>query len=336
MSQRPIILLVVTLILVMCPAWVGAQDGEPLAALLEVRYADVELRRAETDEWLPVSPGAIMPIGAGDVLRTGEIGRALVTVGGAQVLVLPSTEWRIDVLTDGLVIRSFLVRGEIVVQAAANTFTALNVNMGYTVAALSEFPVERHQPLHWLVKSQQGQSQARAFLLVDDGQGGLVGDTAFAAIFAKDAITAGSGPGNVDLLSSRENPFNPAQIEGDLFGCPGTVRTEDGRDLNARAAPSTDSPRFGTIPDRARVPVMGINESGGWYRVQYKSGFGWVQRLAVMLPDADCTIPALPDDSFDVPTRIINPDEREVALLKPFYGTPSDDPFFYQFTDSDF
>jgi hypothetical protein len=57
-----------------------------------------------------------------------------------------------------------------------------------------------------------------------------------------------------------------------------------------------------------------------------------VQRLAVTPTDADCTLPTLPDDSFDVPTRIINPDARELALLEPFYGTPRYDPFFYQFT----
>ncbi|MEM6283544.1 MAG: SH3 domain-containing protein, partial [Chloroflexota bacterium] len=170
----------------------------------------------------------------------------------------------------------------------------------------------------------------RAYLLAAEGQPGFFNSTAFAGITDRSAITVGPGWGNVDDLYNLEKPFSPAQVEGELYGCPGTVTT-DGRDLNARSGPGTANVQYGQFPDGAEVFVMGIVESGGWYRVQYRSGFGWVQRLAVTLMDPECELPTLPDDAFDVPNRVINPTERELELLAPFYGTPDDDPIFYHF-----
>lgn len=307
----------------------SAQENTAAAAVLTVTQAGAEVRRVETEAWISVGEGAVMAFGEGDRVRTNETGRVLIDFAdSAQLLVPPKAQWKIVELqqqNDGVLLTSFLERGEVILRADGGTFTDVSIATPGTAARATNLT----EPLHMLVK--RGQGDNKTFLLLAEGNGGLQGETTFADIFANDAIVAQLPPGSVDIVSARQQPFSPAHIEGVLAGCPAAVITQSGENLNARQGPSVGNRLYGQFPNEAEVQVMGVVASGGWYRVQYKSGFGWVERLAVTLDDPDCALPTLPDDSFDTPTRVIDPTPLELSLLQPFYGTPEYDPIFYVF-----
>ncbi|MEL6273342.1 MAG: SH3 domain-containing protein, partial [Chloroflexota bacterium] len=328
------------LCIMMTSTALAQDDVQDVAALLTVTYPGVEVRRVDTDAWIALSQGAVTPFGTGDSVRTDETGRALISFGDdSDILVLPAGQFNfgeVNSTPEGILAQIGVITGQLIIQARENTFADLSVALDwelartYSQAIIQDgfSAVSDHRqttPIHVSLK----QFDAAALYVVAEGQMGFVGETAFANFTEGNAGAYGRPP-DADNLSSIEFPFNVAQVEGELYGCPGTVTT-DGRDLNARNGPGTANVQYGQFPNGADVFVMGLVESGGWYRVQYRSGFGWVQRLAVDLMDPDCELATLPDDAFDIPNRVINPTEREIELLAPFYGTPDDDPIFYRF-----
>src|SRR5688572_19452467 len=70
---------------------------ESFAAALEITNVGIEIRLAGTEQWLSLSDGAVTAFGAGDLLRTNELGRVWLAFGeNAALLVLPNSELRLD------------------------------------------------------------------------------------------------------------------------------------------------------------------------------------------------------------------------------------------------
>ncbi len=270
------------------------------AALLEILYDGVSLRRTQTASFIQLPVGSVGPVGAGDTLRTDETGRALVTLSeGATIYLLPRTE------------------------VVLNTVRDVNVRAGQAV-----FDVDAPFIITGGSVRAEGEGQFLAtplHLLFADG------DAAFMAAGQLVALMPGQGlrgESVVDLVGT----LNPSKIDGQLDGCAGQVVTEEGIRLRARLGPSLNYAQIGAVEDGDPVRLMGITEGGGWYRVQFRSGFGWMQRLAIEALERECAdIPTLPDTAFDIPNRVLNIADREVELLEPYYATPSDDGWFYQF-----
>ena len=65
----------IVLILLLLPQVASAQAPQEMAAVLTVVHGEVMLRRANTEEWLPLPAGASGPIGRGDEVRTDATGR---------------------------------------------------------------------------------------------------------------------------------------------------------------------------------------------------------------------------------------------------------------------
>jgi hypothetical protein len=292
----------------------------PLAGVLKITYAGVEIRRVNTDEWLPLPAGVVMPIGTGDSLRTNEQGRAWIAIGDTTAwATLPNTTWTLRDLSNNaaaVAVQLTLDAGEVAFQGSSATLTVETAHVTAASTAAGR--------LHVLAAAYP----QRSVLVVDSGMlSAVAGDdrltlTANTSVLADEALT---------LLATPQRPFSPARVVGEIDGCSSAITTVGGVALNARAGPSLDNVIYGVFPDGAPVQVMGVVSAGGWYRVQYGSGFGWVERLAVADLPALCDLPVLPDDSFDIPVRVINPDERELNLTQPFYGTPDDDRIFYRF-----
>jgi hypothetical protein len=297
-----------------------AQAGD-LAVVLEVVYGGVELQRADTVEWKPLLPGAVMPAGAGDRIRTATDGRVLLTLdaANAEILVLPNTVFQIETYTDGSppTFAGTVFQGDTVHQVRGMADYTVRADGTPLVADVSS----NAQVNHLLVSSREGADT----LLVAAGTIG-VGDDEIG-----EDMTLFVDAERREVLSELSPPYNPASVIGLLDGCAATIVTSDGQNLNARIGPGTANLQLGQFPDQAAGRVMGLVQAGGWYRVQFRSGFGWVERLAVIIEDSTCPLPTLPDDAFDLPSTIFNVSEREQALLQPFYGTPEDDPIFYQF-----
>ncbi len=299
---------------------VAGQD-EPLAALLEVVYGGVEVRRAETEVWLPLQVGAVMPTGDGDTYRTDETGRALITLPEAdgELLVLPNSEFTlanyVDPGANGPLVNTHLERGEVVGRVVGATGLRLDSPGGFNDMQVDVFPA------HFAVAQF---AEARV-IVVWRGEYTVTNLGELQAEEVRYDIL----PGNFTADAPLPHP-SPASVVGLADGCPATITTTNGRDLNARTGPSTNNLLLGQFPDGADVRVMGIVAAGGWIRVQFRSGFGWVERLAVELDDPDCALPILPDDSFDLPRIIYDPTVRELDLLEPFYGNRRYDPIFYR------
>ncbi|MEO0562673.1 MAG: SH3 domain-containing protein [Chloroflexota bacterium] len=304
----------------------AAQSTERFAAILDVIYDGVEIRRNETNAWIAVSAGAVMAFADGDAIRTDENGRALLTLDAVdgEILVLPNTEFALSdyrlasTTADEPLVIGTMVRGETIHRVAS---AAPN---GYLIGGGTAATVES-ETAHFIASERDGE----AVFIVADGmlRFGILQEPI--ALSAAQAVYQGTR-GASEVYTDLPAPTPPASIVGRVQGCAGTIVTESGQNLNARTGPGTNNIQLGQFPNGADVQVMGVVAFGGWYRVQFRSGFGWVQRLALEIDEADCPIPTLPDDSFDLPSTVFDVTEAELDLMTPFYGTPDDDPIFYQ------
>jgi hypothetical protein len=293
-----------------------AQDDAELAAVLTVRTAGVEILRTETERWIRVSVGAVMPIGRGDRVRTDETGRVELAFEGGVILLLPESE--LHVITYA---RS--ATGGVRVEAALT---------GVLVQRWDALPTEYALQLEdggYTLTSPAAHSAAWALpnltdsIAVAEGEAVLQGSAELRVRTGEMAWL--SEPAQVIAL---EGVLNNARLEGALFGCAGFVSTDQGQNLLVRRGIGTGYQALGFIPNREPIAAMALNESGSWVRIQFRNHFGWVLRLAL---DIDCP------DLLRVPDA--TPQERlynvmevtpdEVELLRRFYGDPRDDPFFY-------
>jgi hypothetical protein len=65
--------LIIILIGLLFTTQIFAQDE--LSAVVDIRFETVEIKRPNSDLWLPLPSGAIAFIGEGDTVRTGTQGR---------------------------------------------------------------------------------------------------------------------------------------------------------------------------------------------------------------------------------------------------------------------
>ncbi|MFQ3646301.1 MAG: hypothetical protein SNJ54_11620 [Anaerolineae bacterium] len=293
-----------------------AQEDVELAAVLTVRTADVEIQRVETERWLSVSAGSVMPIGSGDRIRTGATGRTKVAFEGGVILLLPESELHVIAYAPS-------ARGGVRVEAALT---------GVLVQRWDVLPTEYALQLEdggYTLTSPAAHSAAWALpnltdsIAVAEGEVVLQGSADLRVRASEMAWL--SEPAQVVAL---QGSLNNARLEGALFGCAGFVSTDQGQNLLVRRGIGTGYQALGFIPNREPVAAMAINESSSWVRIQFRNQFGWVLRLAL---DIDCPdLLRLPDVAPQ--ERVYNVIEvmpDEVELLRPFYGDPRDDPFFY-------
>ncbi len=306
----------VWLLLVVFASLTGAQDELELSAVLTVRTTGVEILRVATERWLPVSAGSVMPIGSGDRVRTNETGRVELAFEGGALLLLPESELHLIVYEpsqpSGVRVEAELMG--VVVQrweSPPSTY-ALRLEDGtYTVTSPG---------VHSAVWALPDLTDSLAV-----AQGEVVVSGTVEQRMAAGQMAWLSVPAQVVTLLE---PFNNARLEGALFGCAGFVSTDQGQNLLVRRGIGTGYQAIGFIPNREPLSAMAINESENWVRIQFRNHFGWVLRLAL---DIDCpNLPRLPNNL--PPERLYSVTEytaEEVELLRPFYGEPRDDPFFY-------
>jgi hypothetical protein len=285
------------------------------AARLEVTYDGVELRRAGTLRWLPLPDNAIAPLAAGDQLRTDSTGRALLHFGeNNQLLLLPQSAYTLEAFRT---------------TPAGTTLHARLDGVGIqTVNDIADFRLEA---FNVTITGASGLLGVWSDRLADDSVTVADGHATLQTDTRPDRLEAGQGyryqPDTPDIQSFPP-PLNRARLIGVLDGCPGLVATrDDTRGVLVRTGAGTGYQRRGLIEDNRTVPLLARTQSGFWTRIQYANGFGWVVSDAV---SSDCTLPRLPDDTPEEDIRrAINTDPRERELLRPFYGNPALDSWFY-------
>jgi hypothetical protein len=271
---------------------VYAQDSPTnLAAVMEVISAGVEVKRVDTANWIAVNTEAI--VGVGDVIRTDATGVARITFfsDGVETEIQPDSVFQIDVFEDrggdsfGLSAQLLLGRSLQRVARLLDATSSYDINtpsMELTVRG-TEFMIRVEE-------------SGRAAMLVTDGIAGAAASGQDSEVPAGFGIRSSEdGAGLSDVVEATD--FD--QLDAAIDGCGVTVRTPDDVRLNVRIGPALDFGRAGTIDAAEILRFFGVSEGGGWYRLDYRGGFGWVLASDITL-DANCAgLRVFPDDHVE-------------------------------------
>ena len=244
-----------------------AQDD--LAAVLEVRTAGVEVKRVNTEQWLPIGVETI--VGVGDDIRTDGQGQARIIffADGTETDLMPNTEYRIEAFAgneEAFSLQVAVLAGQTVqrVNRVVDSSSTYDVNTpGMSLVARgTEFRI-------------RVEDDGRSAMLVDDGAVGAnvdMEEVDDASVTPGFGIRSEVGNDLSDVVPA--NTF--ATLDSAIDGCGVTINTEDDVQLNVRLAPSVDFPRIGTV-DPNTIPIfVGATETTGWFRIEFRGGFGWV------------------------------------------------------------
>lgn len=301
------------------PVWAQpeAPAREPLAGSGIVHFAEVEFLRANTERWLRLPVGAEFVVGPGDVLRTSTRGRVRIRLGDvAEVLLLPDSEWRLQ---------GFERAGTQAVMLHADVDGRM---VQRSLAEIQDFQLRVGEVIldqaatHFLVEAQPEQP---VFLMVAEGAARLRRSG------VERIVSAGEGlrvrPEDVSEAIALDGPLRPATLVGLLDGCEGVVDAGPiDNSVNVRVGPGEGFIRLGPIPNGTTVPLLGISSSRARYLVPYLNGYGWV--LARSIQTSCSSLSQASDVVYSVQS-IVNVLSSELNDIRPFYGTPTEDSWFY-------
>lgn len=309
---------VIMLVLVFCFASRSSVSGQAhteRAATLIVVYEGVELRRANTEAWLPLEQRAQMPIGAGDQLRTNLTGRGrLIFEEQGEVLLLPNSSLQLLTYAGApLELRLRLIQGYSVHQVPSAA-PALR----YEVET-SHFVITQPADLFAVQKLRDSSS-----VVVAQGTAQVQAGAQAQQVVAGEGLR---GDEQRQQSAALEGLPHFAQLEGQLDGCAGLVAAQSRDSLNVRAGPGEGYFAIGLVDNGETVQIVAQTPLGERYRVRYLSAFGWVIASGVITSCSD--LPIVPYDAGERFVGVVQPEDRETALLQPFFGTLEDDPLFY-------
>lgn len=300
-----------------------AQESER-AALLRVIYDEVEVRRADTDEWLPLTVGSESPFGVGDILRTSPYGRVYLTFDdGLETLVLPSSTLELLAFEGATETRLHMrVEGRSVhLTPFSQTFESYRLETSFyvVVSPAQHFAVQTSGGAEGI--SDGAISVTRGSASVETTTGTVIDVETGFGLRVRDGE---SQPTPIVLAY----PAHFAQMEGMLDGCPGLIMARGEENLNVRVGPGLGYDEVGIAENEVTVPLLGVTIGGDRYRIPFLSGFGWILAIGVQ---TDCdNLPVYPYNTLEVNNGVIQAEAREIELLKPFYGSPEEDYWFYR------
>lgn len=298
--------------------------GTQRAVLLRVIYDEVEVRRADTAEWLALAVGSESPFGVGDTLRTSPYGRVhLRFASGLETLVLPASTLELLTFEGDSEIRLHM-RGDgrsIHVTPASDAFESYRLETAtYAVTSPAQ---------HFAVQtSTSAEGVSEAAISVAEGSAAV--ETVDETVIDVEAgfgmrVREGDPTSTPTALIY---PAHFAQLEGLLDGCPGLVMARGEESLNVRVGPGLGYDEVGIAENNASVPLLGVTIGADRYRIPFLSGFGWILAIGVQ---TDCdNLPVYPYNTLEVNNGVIQAEARELELLQPFYGTPEEDYWFYR------
>ncbi|MBE2269227.1 MAG: FecR domain-containing protein [Anaerolinea sp.] len=257
-------LLTLLLIVGVCFFPLLARSQGELAATLEVLEAGVEVQRVNTTNWITVNVEAI--VGVGDLIRTNETGRARITffADGVDTDLLPLTTYRIQQFSGDDT--TFTIEAEVIAgQTLQRLARLLNAGSSYDINTPGMSLAARGTQFAIRVEDN-----GRSAMLVSEGTVAAANDGADAS------VPTGFGIRADDQLSDVVAATTFDALDAALDGCTASVSTPDDLSINVRIGASTDFPRIGTIAASDVTLFMGRTQSGAWYRINYRGGFGWI------------------------------------------------------------
>jgi len=297
---------------------VGAQDN--ISAVIDVRYEGVEISRENTDIWLPLPRGAIAFIGSGDTIRTTATGRVDVLFDdSSHMLLLSNTDFTLTTFSSD--------NGTLSLEGT------LNGNAVIETSEATAFDIFNLQLNDLIVTHPASLMSIWSFPDVTDAVTVAIGA---ATVFANDTDITIPAEAGFFAESDRTEAvsFDPewhaAGLEASLYGCEGQVKTAANSPLLVRSGPGRGFLAMGTLDISRVVAIMAETETTGWTRIQFLTGFGWTQSLAI---ESDCTdLPVFPDNSPEEKfVTVINVSDDEEEILQPFFESPANNVFSYQF-----
>jgi uncharacterized protein YraI len=284
--ERMFFVLTTTIVfLVMSFGGAGAQDE--LAATLEVLSPGVEVLRVNTSNWLPVEIESI--VGTGDTIRTDDSGQARVTyfADGTDVTLEANTSIQINTFSgdeDSFDVNFSVLAGE-TVQSIGR---ALGTESSYLVVTPAMTLGARGT-----VFAIRVENTGRAGLLVREGDVNASDEAASAQVPSGFGVRAEQGGELSEVV--RASTFD--ELNAALDGCAISVTTSDDVSLNVRVRPSVDAPRVGTLAAADITNAIGVIESGGWYRIEFRGGFAWVLASEAAVGAGCAGLRLFPDDT---------------------------------------
>ena len=286
---------------------INGQDPATHAATLTIAYAGVEVQRANTQAWLSLQPGAVMPFGPGDRVRTNASGRVQIEFWEmATLLLLPHSQFELYHLTvtGGGNELNARIRGTAIHELATPGDLA-NYRLELNDSVITQ-PAQ-----HFAIWSSLDQVDAVA---VSAGQ--LILETAETPI----TLEANQGWQAATIPIVLDSPLNAAALAAFHEGCSGEIVISE-HELRVRAGPGEGFVVIGTLADGTTIDILGINDSRGWYRIRLDSHFGWVEALAVQ---SDChNLRQFPDHTIEMFIQVLNATNHEQTLLVPFFWSPA-------------
>jgi len=280
---KPSRVFIIILLGLLIAAPVVAQDE--LATSLEVLSPGVEVLRVNTTNWISVNLEGI--VGVGDMIRTDTSGRARVTffADGTDTEILPNTTYHITEF-----------------RGAADRFSiSAEVLIGQTIQRLSRLlDAASSYEITTPGMSLGARGTAFAVRVEESGRSGmLVSEGAVAADNADESASVDPGFGiraePEGNLSDVVRATTFEELDAALDGCAAVLTTPDDVSLNVRLGADTSYTRVGTISASEVTTLFGIAESGSWYRIEFRGGFGWILSSAAALDEGCVGLREFPD-----------------------------------------
>lgn len=280
MKLAPVFILLMALLI---SAPILAQDE--LAASLEVISSGVEVLRVNTTNWISVNLEGI--VGVGDVIRTDATGRARVTffADGTDTEILPNTAYQITEFRGTA--DQFHISAEVLVgQTIQRLSRLLDAASIYEITTPGMSLGARGTTF-----SVRVEDSGRSAMLVTEG-----------AVAAGKADEEASVEPGFGIRAETEGDLSDVvravtfdELDAALDGCSATLTTPDDVSLNVRLGAGTSFDRVGTIAASEITTLFGVVESGSWYRIEFRGGFGWILSSSAVVDDACVGLREFPD-----------------------------------------
>ncbi len=309
-----------TLILAFVFAQALLSAQQPVAAVVQITFAGVQLQRANTLDWLPLPVDAQAPFGIGDVLRTNKTGRALITFADAsQTLLLPGSEYQLEGFDQN---------------AKQQVSITLRLLKGRSVQLITDATKLANYQLHLQHMTLQQPTALFATQVLDSSSDVIVAQGSLTA--SKDEIMidlqAGSGLRAMDTLGeviAITAPQGFSFLSVTSITCRGIANaTLPGENsVTVRIGPGEDYLNLGNIPNGTQVAIVGKTDSGKRYLTPFLSSYGWLIANGINVESCD-TIPIVPAEAQPI-NGVTNPLPIEMNFLTPFFGMPAQNVQFY-------
>lgn len=259
-------------------------------AQLRVVGGTVEVQRINTAAWVAVRAESL--VGVGDGIRTAEGGRGTLSFLDG-VLALDLNE-QTEILLETLSGEGAAFTTRLKVLRGFATYRTLR-NLGEAEQYILDTP-GFSAVVGQGVGTIRVEPSSRSALLLPAGGAASVAAAAGAPVILSEGQGVRSELENTTAsLSDVVNVNSFPRLDSALDGCPSVIRLADDVQLNVRLGPSRSFPRIGGLADGTDVQAMGVTNAGGWYRLKFKGGFGWVEVRTLPLARTCAGLRIFPD-----------------------------------------